>query len=49
VVFVNWECGPACGHTVVTALRADSTSGWRIADMLLLSSRQAATSTIRND
>lgn len=40
VVFVNWLCGPACGHTVVTALRADSASGWRIADMLLLSSRR---------
>ena len=40
VVFTRWECGPACGHTVVTALRADSSSTWRIADMLLLSSRQ---------
>jgi hypothetical protein len=49
VVFVDWECGPVCGHTVVTALRADSTSGWRIADMLLLSSRQGGTGAIRND
>lgn len=40
VVFLDWECGPACGHTVVTALRADSSSTWHIADMLLLSSRQ---------
>ncbi|MEO6526151.1 MAG: hypothetical protein ABIP93_05965 [Gemmatimonadaceae bacterium] len=40
IVFMDWECGPACGHTLVTALRADSTSTWRIADMLLLSSRQ---------
>lgn len=40
VVFIDWECGPACGHTLVTALRADSTSTWHIADMLLLSSRQ---------
>ena len=40
VVFARWECGPACGHTIVTALRADSTATWRIADMLLLSSRQ---------
>lgn len=40
VVFTHWECGPACGHTIVTALRADSGSTWRIADMLLLSSRQ---------
>lgn len=39
VVFVRWECGPSCGHTIVTALRADSASStWRIADMLLLSS-----------
>jgi hypothetical protein len=40
VVFSRWDCGPACGHTVVTALRADSAFTWRIADMLLLSSRQ---------
>ncbi len=24
VVFTKWECGPACGHSVVIALRADS-------------------------
>jgi hypothetical protein len=41
VVFMDWVCGPVCGHTLVTALRADSTSTWHIADMLLLSSRQA--------
>jgi len=40
VVFTKWECGPACGHSVVIALRADSGSTWRIADMLLLSSRR---------
>jgi hypothetical protein len=40
VVFARWDCGPACGHTVVTALRADSASSWQIADMLLLSSRK---------
>ena len=40
VVFARWDCGPACGHTIVTALRADSGSTWRIADMLLLSSRK---------
>jgi hypothetical protein len=39
VVYARWDCGPACGHTIVTALRADSSS-WRIADMLLLSSRK---------
>jgi hypothetical protein len=41
VVFMDWVCGPACGHTLAAALRSDSTSTWRIADMLLLSSRQA--------
>ena len=40
VVFTKWECGPACGHSVVIALRADSGATWRIADMLLLSSRR---------
>jgi hypothetical protein len=40
VVFARWECGPMCGHTIVTALRADSAFSWQIADMLLLSSRQ---------
>jgi hypothetical protein len=47
VVFTRWDCGPACGHTIVTALRADSGSTWRIADMLLLSSRKPIT-TIGN-
>ena len=45
VVYARWECGPACGHTIVTALRADSSS-WQIADMLLLSSRKPPT-TVR--
>jgi hypothetical protein len=45
VVYARWDCGPACGHTIVTALRADSSS-WRIADMLLLSSRKPA-ATVR--
>ena len=45
VVYAHWECGPACGHTIVAALRADSSS-WRIADMLLLSSRKPPT-TVR--
>jgi hypothetical protein len=40
VVFSRWDCGPSCGHTVVTALRADSAYTWHIADMLLLSSRR---------
>ena len=45
VVFTRWDCGPACGHTVVTALRADSALTWRIADMLLLSSRRPGNPT----
>jgi hypothetical protein len=48
VVFLDWECGPTCGHTMVTALRADSASNWHIADMLLLSSRQG-TGALRPD
>jgi hypothetical protein len=45
VVFARWDCGPACGHTVVTALRADSAANWRVADMLLLSSRRPASAS----
>ena len=40
MVFVDWRCGPACGHTVNVLLEATSDSTWRIADMLLLSSLQ---------
>jgi hypothetical protein len=40
IVFARWECGPQCGHTIVTALCADSAASWRITDMLLLSSRK---------
>lgn len=40
VVFLDWECGPKCGHTLAAAVRVDSASRWQIADMLLLSSRQ---------
>jgi hypothetical protein len=47
VVFTRWECGPMCGHTMVTALRADSASSWRIADMLLLSSKKPPAAPVR--
>jgi len=47
IVFARWECGPKCGHTMVTALRADSASSWRIADMLLLSSRKPPAAPVR--
>ncbi len=39
IVYVDWQCGPACGHTVAVALRADTAGDWRINDMLLISSR----------
>ena len=47
IVFARWDCGPMCGHTIVTALRADSASSWRIADMLLLSSRKPSAAVVR--
>ena len=40
VAFVDWRCGPTCGHTVGVALTATSDTSWTVADMLLLSSRQ---------
>jgi hypothetical protein len=40
VAFVDWRCGPTCGHTVGVALSATSDTSWTIADMLLVSSRQ---------
>jgi hypothetical protein len=39
IVFVDWRCGPVCGHTVAVALSAAEGGVWRIDDMLLLSSR----------
>ena len=38
VAFVEWRCGPTCGHTVGVALTATSDSTWSIAEMLLVSS-----------
>jgi hypothetical protein len=40
VAFVDWRCGPTCGHRVSVALRATSDTSWVIAEMLLFSSRQ---------
>jgi hypothetical protein len=40
VAFVDWRCGPTCGHRVSVALTATSDTSWTIADMLLLSSQQ---------
>ncbi len=41
IVFADWRCGPRCGNTLAVALRADGAGGWRIADMLLVSSQAA--------
>ena len=39
VTFVDWRCGPSCGHTLGVALTAMSDSSWAIAEMLLITSR----------
>jgi hypothetical protein len=39
VTFVDWRCGPTCGHTIGVALTATSDTSWAIAEMLLVSSR----------
>jgi hypothetical protein len=40
VAFIDWRCGPTCGHTLGVALTATSDTSWTIADMLLVSSKQ---------
>jgi hypothetical protein len=40
VAFVDWRCGPTCGHTAGVALTATNDTSWAIADVLLLTSRQ---------
>jgi hypothetical protein len=39
IAFVDWRCGPACGHTLGVSLTATSDTSWVISEMLLLSSR----------
>jgi hypothetical protein len=39
VTFVDWRCGPSCGHTIGVALTATSDTSWTIAEMLLVTSR----------
>ena len=39
VAFVDWRCGPTCGHTLGVALVATTDSTWSISEMLLVSSR----------
>jgi hypothetical protein len=40
IVFVDWRCGPSCGHTLSVSLQATGDTTWRIDDMLLLSSQR---------
>ena len=40
VTFVDWRCGPTCGHTLGVALTATSDSSWAISEMLLLSAKK---------
>jgi hypothetical protein len=39
IAFVDWRCGPSCGHTLGVSLTATSDTSWVISEMLLLSSR----------
>ena len=39
VAYVDWRCGPTCGHTLGVALTATSDSTWSVAEMILLSAR----------
>jgi hypothetical protein len=39
IAFVDWRCGPTCGHTLGVSLTATSDSTWAISQMLLISSR----------
>lgn len=36
VLFVDWRCGPTCGHALAATLGAVNDSTWRITNMLLL-------------
>ena len=39
VAFVDWRCGPTCGHTLGVALTVTGDSTWSVAEMILLSAR----------
>lgn len=41
LVYVDWRCGPTCGHTLGASLAANADGTWRIAEVILLSSRRA--------
>lgn len=41
LVFVQWECGPSCGHELVAALRQDERD-WQVEDVLLIGPRRPA-------
>lgn len=40
IAFVDWRCGPTCGHRLGVALRATSDTTWAIDEMLLVPSAQ---------
>jgi len=40
LVYVEWECGPTCGHHLAVSLRREDEGAWGISDALLLSSRR---------
>lgn len=40
VLYVDWRCGPTCGHELSLALVRPDSSGWRLKDVLLLQSAQ---------
>jgi hypothetical protein len=46
IVYVQWECGPSCGHALSAALTRDpQSSQWHIANLMLISSRASAESS----
>jgi len=39
IAFVDWRCGPTCGHTLGVALTATNDTTWVVSEMLLLTTR----------
>jgi hypothetical protein len=39
IAFVDWRCGPTCGHTLGVALTATNDTTWTVSEMLLVNSR----------
>jgi hypothetical protein len=40
LVYVEWRCGPTCGHTLGASLTAAADGTWRLGEIILLSSRR---------